>query len=393
MSRAYQNGAQKIWIANVGDIKPGEYTVEFFLDLAWDINSIDESTIKKHLIDWIIREFGKEKAEDIADVVDEYYRLAFLRKPEYMGWSRTEPQTKTRMSEFNPEEIQHRLDAYTGLMKKVDAIKPFISKNRADAFFQLVEYPVKGAALMNQKFLFAQQSFLINSKAGKDKFANKSQRAYDDIVALTLFYNQNLGGGKWQNMMSMQPRNLSVYAMPGYHLNDTLPVEDIQSELQEQIAPIAIQAKQYSKAQGKENYQWKVIDGLGYSNSSVTLFPFENHIFHNEKPYVAYTFAIEKTGKYQLEVRCLPTHSNHFDHKIWIELNDKEIMEHSLNTKGRSDQWKENILRNFVSVTCPIIIDKTGKHTLKVLINQPGIVIDQIAITPEDHQKNYEIVN
>jgi hypothetical protein len=191
----------------------------------------------------------------------------------------------------------------------------------------------------------------------------------------------------------MQPRNLSVYAMPDYHLTDTLPVENIQFEQQKQIAPIAIQAEEYSKAQGKENYQWKAIDGLGYSNSSVTLFPFENHIFHKEKPFVEYTFAIEKTGSYQLEVRCLPTHSNNFDHKIWIELNDKEIKEYSLNTKGRSDKWKENVLRNFVSVTCPIIIDKAGKHTLRILINQPGIVIDQMAITSENHQKYYEIVN
>ncbi len=393
MTRAYQNGAKKIWIANVGDIKPSEYNMEFFLDLAWDINSINESTIKKHLIDWCNREFGKEKAKEIADVLDEYYRLAFLRKPEYMGWSRTEPKTETRITEFNQEGIQRRMDAYSGLMKKVDAIKPFISKKRTDAFFQLVEYPVKGAAFMNQKFLYAQQSFLMIDKAEKEKLADKSQKAYDDIVALTQIYNQRLSDGKWQHMMSMRPRNLSAYAMPDYHLTDTLPIEDIQFEQQNQIAQIAIQANEYVNAEGKENYQWKVIDGLGYSNASVTLFPFENHTFQKEKPYVEYSFATEKTGKYQIEVRCLPTHSNNFDHKIWIELNDQEIKAYALNTRGRSEEWKENVLRNFVSVTCPVTIDKKGKQTLKLTVNQPGIVIDQIAINPENHQKYYEIVN
>tara|TARA_B110000114_G_scaffold120364_1_gene126075 strand:- start:2677 stop:2898 length:222 start_codon:yes stop_codon:yes gene_type:complete len=73
-------------------------------------------------------------------------------------------------------------------------------------------------------------------------------------------------------MTSMQPRNLPAYAMPNYHLTDTL-AEDIQFEQHKQIDPIFIQAKEYSKAQGKDNYQWKVIDGLGYSNSSLTLFP------------------------------------------------------------------------------------------------------------------------
>lgn len=393
MSRAYQNGAKKIWIANVGDIKPGEYAMEFFLDLAWDVNSINESTIKKHLVGWSIREFGEEKAEEIADVLEEYYRLAFLRKPEYMGWSKTEPQTSTRITEFNQEESKRRIDAYLQLVEKVDAIKPTISKERSDAYFQLVEYPIKGAALMNQKFLYAQQSFLNTDIAEKESLANQSQKAYDDIVTLTAHYNQNISDGKWQNIISMKPRNLPAFEMPSYHLTDPLPFEEEQRKQPNPIAPIFLQASEYSKAYGTEGYQWKIIDGLGYSNSSLTLFPFRNRTFHTEKPYVEYTFDIEKAGTYQLEIRSLPSHSNNFDHKIWVELNDKEIKEFPLNTKGRSDQWKENVLRNFAAVTCSMIIDKTGKQTLRIFINQPGIVLDQIAISLENSQKYYEIVN
>ncbi|HYQ56081.1 MAG TPA: glycosyl hydrolase 115 family protein [Draconibacterium sp.] len=392
MSRAHQNGAKKIWIANVGDIKPAEYNMEFFLDLAWSTNSINESTIKKHLLDYTIREFGIKKAEEIAAILQDYYRLAFLRKPEYMGWSQTEPQTKTRMSEFNHEEAQRRIDAYAKLEKKVDAIKPFISSERADAFFQLVEYPVKGAAFMNQKFLYAQQSFLSNNSTEKKRLADQAQESYDNIAALTVKYNQEISNAKWNEIMSMKPRNLAVYSMPTYHLTDTLPIEDKQSGQRNKITPLFIQANEYSKAQGEENYQWKAIDGLGYSSSSVTLFPFENHLFQKEKPYLEYTFTIEKGGTYQLEIRCLPTHSNNFDHKIWVEVNGNGPKEYSLNTIGRSEVWKENVLRNFVSVTCPVKIDKAGKQTLQLLINQPGIVIDQIALTPENYQKYYEIV-
>ena len=131
MTRAFHNGAQKVWIANVGDIKPGEYTMEFFLDLAWDINMVNNENIKAHLIDWAAREFGKKNACEIADVLDEYYRLAFLRKPEFMGWSRTEPTTSTQFSEFsmveNDNELQRRIDAYKALEKKVHEIKKTIS--------------------------------------------------------------------------------------------------------------------------------------------------------------------------------------------------------------------------------------------------------------------------
>ena len=392
MTRAYQNGAQKIWIANVGDIKPAEYDMEFFLDLAWDINSITESTIKQHLLDWSSREFGREKAGELANIFEEYYRLAFLRKPEYMGWSQTEPTTPTQMSEFMPEGAERRIEAYTKLVQKVEAIKPSISKERADAFFQLVEYPVKGAALMNRKFLFAQQSFLANNKAEKEKLANKAQNAYDEIVALTHVYNQTISDGKWQNMMSMEPRNLPVFHMPGYHLTDKHPDENTQKQEPQETAPIFINGSDYSTARGAENYQWKAIEDLGYSNSGMTLFPFENHIFREEKPYLEYSFQIEKAGTYQLEVRCLPTHSNNFDHKLWIQVDDVSMKEFNLNTKGRSEEWKENVLRNFVPVRYSMHIENTGKQTFRIFVNHPGIVIDQIAIVAESNKAFYEIV-
>lgn len=395
MSRAYQNGARKIWIVNVGDIKPAEYNMEFFLDLAWNINSIGESTIKTHLINWSTREFGGLKAQDITNLLHEYYRLAFLRKPEYMGWSRTEPTTPTRMTAFttnNNNELQRRIDSYTILFNKVEQIQPHISDERQDAYFQLVTYPVKCAALMNYKFLYAQQAFLSDDKTQKEILSKKSQQAYDDIIALTLEYNNEISGGKWQNIMSMKPRNLPAYKMPVYHLSDNVPIESKIEVQKQSLAPLFMQAADFTKSVNADNYEWKIIEGLGYSNSSVTLFPFDNHLFDNESPYLEYNFDVMKTGKYEIEIRCLPTHSNNFDQKLWIQI-DGNILEASvLNTRGRSEAWKENVLRNFSLSTYPVTFDRTEKHILRVYVNQTGIVIDQIAINPGEYGKYYEII-
>jgi len=391
-TRAYQNGAQKIWIANVGDIKPAEYDMEFFLDLAWDINSINENSINEHLVKWCAREFGEGRSEQIATIMQEYYRLAFLRRPEFMGWSRTEPQTPTSVTEFNDDEARRRIEAYAKLVRMVDAIKPAIPPERADAYFELVEYPVKSAALMNRKFLYAQQSLFSKDMAEKEKLAHQSQKAFDEIVALTGKYNHSIGEGKWNKIMSMNPRNLAAYAMPTYHLTDTIPIEKHALEKDQKPTPIFIQASEFSEAKGDGNYQWKAIDGLGYSDASVTLFPFENHVFSQEEPFLEYTFNINEPGKYMAEVRFLPTHSNNFDHKVRIEVNGREPKEYSINTKGRSEAWKENVLRNFASVSYPFTIDKKGKQTLKIQVNQTGIVIDQIAISAGDDRDYYEIV-
>ena len=396
MSRAYQNGAQSMWIANVGDIKPAEYNMEFFLDLAWDINSINENSIKSHLVHWSAREFGQEQAEAIANLMEEYYRLAFLRKPEYMGWSQTERPTPTRMSEFsisNDNELQRRIDAYSTLYQQVEEIEPHIPAERRDAYFQLVAYPVKGATWMNKKFLYAQQSVLSTIHDEKERLKQQAQNAYDSIVALTETYNREMAGAKWNHMMSMNPRNLPAYQMPTYHLADSVTNESgAEDEQAASGSPIFIHAADYSQQSSTENYEWKSIEGLGYSLASVTLFPFDNHMFGEQKPYLEYSFDIAEAGDYELEIRFLPTHANNFDHQVWIEVNGVNSDAFSLNTKGRSPAWKENVLRNYASVNYPVSFANPGKQAIKIYVNQTGIVLDQLAIKPDGYPAFYEIV-
>lgn len=397
MTRAYQNGAPKIWIANVGDIKPAEYNMEFFLDLAWDVQSIRESTIKDHLQDWCEREFGEAVAVDIADLKSEYYRLALLRKPEYMGWSTTEPTTPTRATAFttaNGNELQRRIDAYEALGSKTVELKAKISAEKQDAYFQLVEYPVRCAALMNHKFLYAQLSLQASAGADKETFAIKSQKAFDEIVALTQKYNTEMANGKWNKMMSMSPRSLPVFDMPTYHTSnpaaaqsDTTPAPQNST-----LSPVFIQASEFSKANNVEGYTWKAIEGLGYSNSSLSLFPFDHHVFNEETPSLEYHFEIKKAGNYEIEIRCLPTHSNNFDHQVWINTNGETSEAVFINTKGRSEAWKENVLRNCAVASFPVSYEEAGTQSLSVYVNQTGIVIDQISIRPEGYPEFYEVM-
>lgn len=394
MTKAWQNGAQKIWIVNVGDIKPAEYNMEFFLDLAWDINSINETSIKTHLITWSVREFGELKALEIANVLEEYYRLAFLRKPEFMGWSRTEPITPTKITEFttkNNNELQRRIDSYSALFNKVDQIQPYITAERQDAYFQLIAYPVKCAALMNFKFLYAQKVFLSADNNQREIWDKKSKQAYNQITELTSQYNNTISVGKWKKIMSMNPRNLPVFDLPDYALSDSSSTASESVVQSQSLTPLFIQSADFTNSVNADNYEWRIIDGLGYSNSSVTLFPFDKHMFGSKSPYLEYNFHVEKTGKYEIEIRFLPTHSNNFNQKLWIEIDGKIFDTSSLNTRGRSEAWKENVLRNFSLVTYPVTFEKTGKHILKVFVNQTGIVLDQIAINPDSYGKYYEI--
>ncbi len=391
MTRAYQNGADQIWIANVGDIKPAEYNMEFFLDLAWDINSITEETIHKHLTDWGKREFGESNANEIAEIFNEYYRLAFLRKPEFMGWSQVERITPTRISEFTNEEAKRRINNYNDLVDKVEQIKSNLDESKLDAFFQLVEYPVKGAALMNQKFLYAQLAAMESDPSDKNQIYSKALNAFKQIDSLTNIYNHEISQGKWKSMMDWQPRKLPVYEMPDFSSEDGPEKDKDDSVNGKETVPVFIQANDFKNAQGSEKYEWEIVQGLGYSNNAVTLFPFDHHYFKTDLPYLLYTFEANTSDSLMIEIRILPTHSNNFDQILTVQYNEGTEFEYPLNTKGRSEEWKQNVLRNFVSVKLPFQALENGEQFLKLSVNQPGIVIDQIAVSKLNSSSYYEI--
>lgn len=219
MKKAWDYGAKRIWIVNVGDIKPTAYDIEFFLDMAWNINSIKPDNILHYMRQWHNKIFGQQNAAAITNVMNEYYRLAFIRRPEFMGWNRTYPNTPTRNTAFRPfldgDEIAGRVNAYKQLIQKVEQIKKNIPADLQNAYFELVTYPVEAAAYMNEKFLYAQKSRLFaqyNLPVAND-YASWSQQAYDSIKILTDEYN-DLDNGKWKYMMDRAPRNLPVFKLP-----------------------------------------------------------------------------------------------------------------------------------------------------------------------------------
>jgi hypothetical protein len=384
MTKAYENGAQKMWIVNVGDIKPAEYDTELFLDLAWNINSIKSDGLNEYLKDWISREFTPAIAPDLSAVFNEYYRLASLRKPEYMGWSQTEPTTQVKLSDFSKEEALNRIKAYDNLIRKVDSLAAFVPAERKDAWFQLVEYPVKGAAYMNHKFLYWNLEATTSDENQKKRYELSASAAYRKIKELTDFYNSQLSDGKWNHMMSMRPRNLPVF--------DSVKKNTFSKETVFKTSNrIYIQANQFVAKKDNKEFQWKAINGLGYSNNAITLFPFDQHVFKNDKPSVSYEFEIDEQDNYTIEVRLLPTHANNFDHEIGIQFDKNAIQFFKTNTKDRENTWKENVLRNSAVVKFPVSNVAKGKHTITIEVNQTGIVLDQLAVYKTAEGGSYEI--
>jgi len=223
MMKAYKNGSNKLWVLNVGDIKPLEYNIEMFMDMAWDATPFeDNGYTKQHLLAWATNLFGKEKGQTLQGIMWEYYQLAFERKPEFMGWSQTEPTTKTNYTALNHffygDEAQKRMDRYEALENEVKALYAQLQANDEAAFYQLVYYPVRSASLMNKKFLYRDKNYFYakQNRFSSLEYSLKSQAAHDTIISITHYYNFKLSGAKWNHMMSMQPRDLPVFHAPEF---------------------------------------------------------------------------------------------------------------------------------------------------------------------------------
>ncbi|MCX6873058.1 MAG: glycosyl hydrolase 115 family protein [Verrucomicrobia bacterium] len=211
MSKAWQYGAKSLWVLNVGDIKPGEIGIEFFLDLAWDPQRWRHDNIRDFLVHWAARDLDPRFADEIAGLMEEYYRLGLTRRPEHLVQARgSNPLQYSWFSHTQSnDEAMQRVNQYDAIARRAQEIYDQLPATRKDAFFELVLYPVQCAGLLNRKVIFADKSTRHGSegRACASEDAAKARAAAARIVELTNHYNTGLvtAGAKWNHMMSPAP--------------------------------------------------------------------------------------------------------------------------------------------------------------------------------------------
>lgn len=199
LKKAYDTTADRLWVVNVGDIKPAEYPITLFMDMAYDIDRFSFDNINEHSVDFLCRLFGEKYRADFTDIQQTYFKLAFVRKPEYM-----ERNTDTEFSVENYNEAARRLADYNRIAGKAEAIMKKLDEAAVPAFFQLVYYNVKGAALVNEMTLSAQKNRLYASqqRASARLMSDRVKVCADSLEGITRRYNSLLNG-KWKGMMSL----------------------------------------------------------------------------------------------------------------------------------------------------------------------------------------------
>jgi len=218
MDKAFRYDARKIWIANVGDIKPAEYLTQLFLDMAFDKGAFpDIKSARAHLQNWMANVFGQDASSEIADIMWRYYDLAYERRPEFMGWNEIYPNRPMHPTRFNPldfgDENSRRMAAYQELVQRVDAVAQHVRPDRKESFFELVEYPVKAAAALNDRVLSTDKALAygMQHRASANQYTQRAEAAALRISALTDSYNNSIAQGKWRYMVDAAPQKLDQF--------------------------------------------------------------------------------------------------------------------------------------------------------------------------------------
>lgn len=356
MKQAYDQGIQKMWILNVGDIKPAEYQIELFMDMAWNLDKVSSEGVTAHLKHWLERELGTSCAKTILPVMQEHYRLAHIRKPEFMGNTREEEKNPVyrvvKDLPWSEREINERLNAYSELSETVEKAASKVPADRQSAYFELVKYPVQAAAQMNRKLLYAQLA-----RHDKEDW-EKSDAAYDSIAALTQHYN-SLENGKWNRMMDFKPRKLPVFN---------------RVERNAATAPMTADRKAACQWNGAEAKKGNAIvcEGLGYEGKAAEI---------RKGDALTFSFGNLKTDSVEVDIRLLPNHPVHGDKlRFSVSLDGAEPEVIAYETKGRSEEWKENVLRN--QAIRKIVLPVTGKksHQLVIKALDEGVILDQVML-------------
>ncbi len=197
LTKAYTYGARKIWVFNVGDIKPAEKEISFVMDLAWDISEWQPSCAPQYIKYWAAKTFGPTLADDIADLQARYYQLQAGGKDSHVWFV-----------DYSEKQVAERVRLARSLAIEAETLADRVPERLKDAYFELVAYPIRGAALLNEYQLLARRSMVCAMRGdslGAMADANRVRQTFNELNKWTSHYNEEIRDGKWREFFNWQP--------------------------------------------------------------------------------------------------------------------------------------------------------------------------------------------
>ena len=378
MNLTYSHGVDRIWIVNVGDLKPMEYPISFFLDMAWNPAQFNSQNLLSHTEKWCAAQFGEKYSKEAARLIDTYTKYSRRITPELLN--------DTIYSLKNYNEFETVMNDFRALALDAFRLYQQIPAESRDAFDQLVLFPINAFSnLYEMYFAVAKNKELAKQNNPKANFwADKVKACFDRDSLLTVHYNTVISGGKWAHMMDQVRIGYTYWQQPERSVMPALVrVEPTNKGIfTEKDGYISMEAANFSRKNESANVRWELIPDLGKTLSGITTFPQNYYPNSNENIYLEYDFQLESEGEFPVYILVSPT----------LNFNENKGLRYAVSVDGQQEQivnindkydvrkmerWQAKSINQTITKHN---FNKKGKHTLRFRVLEPGIVLQKIMI-------------
>ena len=406
LTLAYENGIDRLWILNVGDLKPMEYPISQFMDMAWNPHKYSVNNITHHTRDWCAQQFGESQADEAARI------LNLICK--YNGRCTPEMLDKNTYSLENGE-WQEVVNQY--LQLEADALRQYNSLPAAyhDAYRQIILFPIEVMSNLHQMY-FAQAQNNTLYKQGNPKanvWADECERLFKRDSIICDYYNHKMSGGKWNGMMTQ--KHIGYKSWNDAFEKDTCPqLFRVSTKdgviISENNGVVEIEAPYYSSKTDAAEAKWTEIPFMGKSVSAMTLMPYTKSVKGASITY-KFKMQVSKTsdgkafnGKQKVRIHVITKSTLDYLNKggltYGVSLDDASPVE--VNFNKDLNEKPENIYNIYYPTIATRIVDKVielelpassdGIHTLTLTPNDPAIVFEKIVIDGRGGKKSVKVI-
>lgn len=407
LTLAYENGIDRLWILNVGDLKPMEYPISQFMDIAWNPHKYAVNQITNHTRDWCAQQFGEEQADEAARL------LNLICK--YNGRCTPEMLDKNTYSLENGE-WQEVVNQY--LKIEADALRQYNSLPAAyhDAYRQIILFPIEVMSNLHQMY-FAQAMNNQLYEQGNPKaniWADECENHFKRDSLICDEYNHKMAGGKWNGMMTQ--KHIGYTSWNDAFEKDTCPkLFRVSTSSNETVIAgndgvVEIEAPYYSSKTDAAEAKWTEIPFMGKSVSAMTLMPYTKSVKGASITY-KFKMQVSKTsdgkafnGKQKVRIHVITKSTLDYLNKggltYGVSLDGASPVE--VNFNKDLNEKPENIYNIYYPTIATRIVDKVielelpvssdGIHTLTLTPNDPAIVFEKIVIDGRGGKKSVKVI-
>jgi hypothetical protein len=386
MDLAWARGARSLWIVNVGDLKPMEFPLSFFMKQAWNPQAMTLAALAQYPQEWARATFGPAQASAIAKLVSRYSQLAAMRKPELVDAD------SFRLNEFGAIVAEWQL-----LQQDMLRVRSLLRPEQRAAYFQLVEHPITALANLYELYYAVAQnrSLAALGDARANVFADQAEAAFRRDQEIANAYH-SLNDGKWSGMMAQthigyvgwqQPERQTMpqvqrVATPSAAV--TLPVAKGDA-----TGAIAIEAPDYSRAVDAKGLAWRIIPNLGRALGAVTAFPQGRApTTQQDGVRLEYDVSLSKAGALTVYLHMVPTldvsgaaalHVGvSVDDRPMQTLTDRLIPAAGEDSSQAAKDWSAAVQDNLRVLQASFADIEPGEHVIKVWRLDDNVVLQKI---------------